>query len=110
MPEALGFFALVEVVGLAAVPLAGLAFGRLPGAGLGFAKPLGLLLLTWAVWMAASVGIAPYGTATVLAAGGLLIVAGVLAAARQRTARSIPCLRARARASRSGSLRPSRVA
>jgi hypothetical protein len=31
--EALGFFALAEVVGLAAVPLAALAFGRLPGAG-----------------------------------------------------------------------------
>ena len=54
--EALGFFALVEVVGLAAVPLAGLAFGRLPGAGLGFAKPLGLLLVTWVVWMAGSSG------------------------------------------------------
>ena len=45
MLEALGFFALAEVVGLAAAPLAGLAFGRLPGAGLGFAKPLGLLLV-----------------------------------------------------------------
>ena len=56
MLEALGFFALVEVVGLAAAPLAALAFGRLPGAGLGFAKPLGLLLLTWVVWMLASVG------------------------------------------------------
>ena len=53
--DALGFFLLVEVIGLAAVPLAGLAFGRLPGAGLGFAKPLGLLLVTWVVWMAASV-------------------------------------------------------
>ena len=48
--------------GLAAAPLAGLVFGRLPGAGLGFSKPLGLLLVTWAVWMVASVGIAPsYG-------------------------------------------------
>ena len=55
MLDALGFFALVEVIGLAAAPLAALAFGRLPGAGLGFAKPLGLLLVTWAVWMASSV-------------------------------------------------------
>ena len=65
MLDALGFFALVEVIGLAAAPLAGLAFGRLPGAGLGFAKPLGLLLVTWLVWMAASVTPIAYGTTTV---------------------------------------------
>ena len=84
MLEALGFFALVEVVGLAAVPLAGLVFGRLPGAGLGFAKPLGLLLLTWAVWMAVSLGIVSYSTATVVGAAAGLAVAGALAALRQR--------------------------
>ena len=76
MLEALGFFVLVEVIGLAAVPLAALAFGRLPGAGLGFAKPLGLLLVTWMVWMAASVTPAPYGTTTVLVVVALLAVAG----------------------------------
>ena len=85
MLEALALFALVEVVGLAAVPLAALPFGRLPGAGQGFSKPLGLLLLTWAVWMAASVTPIRYGTPTVLAAAGLLAVAGGLAAARQRS-------------------------
>jgi len=84
MLEALGFFALVEVVGLAAVPLAGLAFGRLPGAGLGFSKPLGLLLVTWAVWMAASVTPLRYGVGTAIGAIAALAVAGALAAARQR--------------------------
>jgi YYY domain-containing protein len=84
MLQALGFFALVEVVGLAAAPLAGLAFGRLPGAGLGFAKPLGLLLVTWLVWMTVSLGVAPYDTTTVLAAAAAVAVAGALAAARQR--------------------------
>ena len=78
MLEALGFFALVEVVGLAAVPLAALVFGRLPGAGLGFAKPLGLLLVTWAVWMAVSLEIMSYGTGTVVGAAGLLAVAGAV--------------------------------
>jgi YYY domain-containing protein len=82
--DALAFFVLVEVVGLAALPLAALAFGRLPGAGLGFAKPLGLLLIAWAVWMAASVTPVPYGTATILMAAALLAFAGALAAARQR--------------------------
>ena len=84
MLEALGFFVVVEVIGLAAAPLAALAFGRLPGAGLGFAKPLGLLLVTWAVWMAASVTPLPYGVGTVVGAVVVLAVAGVLAAARQR--------------------------
>ena len=85
MLDALGFFVLVEVIGLAALPLAALAFGRLPGAGLGFAKPLGLLLVTWLVWMLASVTPAPYGTTTILVVVALLAVAGGLAAARQRT-------------------------
>jgi YYY domain-containing protein len=84
MLDALGFFLLVEVIGLAAVPLAALAFGRLPGAGLGFAKPLGLLLVTWVVWMAASVTPIPYGTTTVLVVIAVLALAGGLAAARQR--------------------------
>ncbi len=83
--DALGFFLLVEVVGLAAVPLAGLAFGRLPGAGLGFAKPLGLLLVTWVVWMLASVTPVAYGTGTIIVVVALLAFAGALTAARQRT-------------------------
>src|SRR3954447_39365 len=84
MLGALGFFALVEVVGLAAAPLAALAFGRLPGAGLGFAKPLGVLLATWAVWMLVSLHIVHYSTATAVAVLIALVVAGVAAALRQR--------------------------
>jgi YYY domain-containing protein len=85
MLQALGFFALVEVVGLAAAPLAGLAFGRLPGSGLGFGKPLGVLLVTWLVWIAASLGIASYGTGLIAGAGAVVLLAGVLAALRQRS-------------------------
>ena len=59
MLDALGLFVVIEVVGLAAAPLAALVLGRLPGAGLGFSKLLGLLLVTWLIWMAASLGIAP---------------------------------------------------
>lgn len=89
MLQALGFFALVEAIGLAAAPLAALAFGRLPGAGLGFAKPAGLLLVTWLVWMAASVGLAPYGTGLVLGAAAVVAAGGGLAwwTARGRPAR-----------------------
>ena len=74
MLEALGFFALMEAAGLAAAPLAALVLGRLPGAGLGFAKVLGVLLVGWLAWMAASLGVADYGPATIL--GAYLIVAG----------------------------------
>src|SRR4051794_18858971 len=84
MLGALGFFALVEVVGLAAAPLAALAFGRLPGAGVGFAKPLGLLLVTWTVWLLASFGVLHYSSATAIGAIAALAVAGTATALRQR--------------------------
>src|ERR687893_167133 len=83
MLPALGFLALAEVVGLAAAPLAALALGRLPGAGLGFAKPLGFLLFAWAVWMLGSVGV-PYGTPLVAGVLVALVAAGVAAGLRQR--------------------------
>ena len=51
MTEALRFWALIEVIGLGAAPLAGVALARLPGAGLGLRKVLGLLLVTWLVWI-----------------------------------------------------------
>ena len=54
MLAALGLFGLVEALGLAAAPLAALLLGRLPGAGLGMGKVLGMLLVTWLVWIAAS--------------------------------------------------------
>ena len=85
MLEALGFFALVEVAGLAAMPLAALVLARLPGAGLGFAKPLGLLLIGWIAWMAASTGVASYGRGLLAGAFALVALAGVLAALRQRS-------------------------
>ena len=52
------------------------------GAGLGFAKPLGLLLVTWAVWMAASVTPRRTGRATVIGACALLAIAGAGRGAR----------------------------
>ena len=78
MTETLRFLALIEVVGLAAVPLAGAVFARLPGAGLGFAKPLGLLLAAWLAWIAWSLGVPndlplAVGSAVALAVAGLLV-------------------------------------
>src|SRR5688500_14139231 len=84
MLEALGFFALMEAAGLAAAPLAALVLGRLPGAGLGFAKVLGVLLVGWLAWMAGSLGVAGYGPLTILGAYAIVAVLGALAAWRLR--------------------------
>jgi YYY domain-containing protein len=84
MLEALGFFVLMEAAGLAAAPLAALVLGRLPGAGLGFAKVLGVLLVGWLVWMAGSTGLVDYGPATIAGAFALVAVLGALAAWRLR--------------------------
>ncbi|HYM57686.1 MAG TPA: DUF2298 domain-containing protein [Solirubrobacteraceae bacterium] len=79
MFEALRVFALIEVLGLAAMPLAAVVFSRLPGAGLGFAKPLGLLLVTWLVWMGGSLHLVPYGLASAIGACAALAVGGAAA-------------------------------
>src|SRR3954452_19926908 len=84
MLAALGLFGLVEAVGLAAAPLAGLVLGRLPGAGLGLSKVLGLLLVTWLVWMLASLDVAAYGVPLILGVLAGLALAGALAALRLR--------------------------
>src|SRR5215213_3799235 len=84
MLEALGFFALMEAAGLAAAPVAALVLGRLPGAGLGFAKVLGVLLVGWLAWMAASIGLADYGPATIAGAYLVLAALGGLAGWRLR--------------------------
>src|SRR5438045_3539539 len=84
MLAALGLFALVEAVGLAAAPLAALTLGRLPGAGLGLSKVLGMLLVTWVVWLLASLHVASYGVPLVAAVLAALALAGLAAARRLR--------------------------
>ncbi len=84
MVAALGLFALVEVVGLLAAPVAALLFGRLPGAGLGFSKILGLLLATWLIWMAASLHVAAYGVPLIIGVLVVLALAGLLSLGRLR--------------------------
>jgi YYY domain-containing protein len=75
--EALRFWALIEVIGLGAAPLAGALLARLPGAGAGFGKVLGLLLVTWLVWLGGALEIAPYGTVTVIVCIGLVWAVGL---------------------------------
>ena len=86
MTAALRFFVLIEVLGLAATPLAAVAFARLPGRGIAFAKPLGLLLATWLVWVAGSLQLVPQGLAMWIVAVLLLAGAGGLVWWRWRPA------------------------
>jgi len=82
MLAALGLFLVIEVVGLLAAPLAALVLGRLPGAGLGFSKVLGLLLITWVIWMTASLHIVGYGVPLIVGVLVLFAVVSVLVALR----------------------------
>jgi YYY domain-containing protein len=77
--EALRFWALLELIGLGAAPVAGLLLARLPGAGLGLGKVLGLLLVTWLVWLGGSARVIPYGWLSAAGWIAVLCVAGCLA-------------------------------
>src|SRR3954470_18719753 len=84
MVAALALFVVLEVVGLLAAPLTALVFGRLPGAGLGLSKVFGLLLVTWLIWITASLRIAPYSLGLIAGVLVLVAVASALAALRLR--------------------------
>jgi len=75
-----------ELLGWAVFPLAFLVFRGLRDRGYAFARLLGLLLLSWLVWIAASMRFLPFTRETIFAAFGLLIITGGLLAWRQREA------------------------
>ncbi|MFC2023500.1 DUF2298 domain-containing protein [Chloroflexota bacterium] len=64
----------MEVIGIAALPLAYRFFHRLPDRGYAFARPLGLLLTSYLLWMGASLGILRNNMGGALLS--LLLVAG----------------------------------
>jgi YYY domain-containing protein len=81
------FWALAELVGILALPAAGTLFARLPGLGLAFARPLGLLLAAYPVWLLASVHVLPYSSWSPYLGIGLLAASAPaiwLAAGRPR--------------------------
>ena len=67
------------LLGAVAFPYVWLAARSLPDLGLAFARPLGLLLVAWPVWLAARLGVAEFSRASIavvtlaLAAGAALI-------------------------------------
>ena len=76
-------WSVAELVGVLGLPAAGFLFTRLPGAGLALARPLALLVLAYPVWLLASLGLVPYGRASVLL--GVAALAALSAWALRRT-------------------------
>ena len=57
MPEIAAYWLAAALLGLLALPASFWLLGRLPGRGLLFARPLGLLLAAYVLWIGASAGI-----------------------------------------------------
>ncbi|MEK9660102.1 MAG: DUF2298 domain-containing protein, partial [Chloroflexota bacterium] len=75
----LAWLLVVELVGLAALPLAHWLTRPVPGLGPFIARPLGLLAVAGLAWWGASVGVWDFGRWSVLAGAGLLaLVSGAL--------------------------------
>ena len=78
MLDAILLWLLVVALGVAALPLAEVLFGRLPSRGLVFARPLGLLAAAFPIWLLASLHVLPYGRATAVASVLVLVLVGAL--------------------------------
>ncbi|HLE05638.1 MAG TPA: DUF2298 domain-containing protein, partial [Anaerolineales bacterium] len=71
-----------SLLGLLALPLAFRIFHSLPDRGYAFARPLGLLIASYVLWLGASLGFIPNSRGGAL--GAVLVLAGIGAALGQR--------------------------
>lgn len=62
----LTWFAAVEIIGLLAFPVCFLVFGNMSDRGYILSKVLGLLLVSWLVWLIVSMGIVTFSLSTIL--------------------------------------------
>jgi YYY domain-containing protein len=76
--DALVFWLVTLGLGLLALPLAEALLGRLPGRGLVFARPLGILAAVFPIWLLASLGVVPYGLAGAIGSVVLLVVVAAM--------------------------------
>jgi YYY domain-containing protein len=72
------FWAVVSSLGVVGVPFADLVFGRLPGFGRVFARPLALLVVAYPAWLLASTHLVPYGRTVVLVSMGAFAATGAV--------------------------------
>jgi YYY domain-containing protein len=86
--DALIFWLVLEAIGIIGLPFAAAMFSRLPGGGLSFARPLGLLVAAYPLWLLVSLHAIRYSrTAAVVAiavaaAAAVLLVRSVLGRTR----------------------------
>lgn len=79
MLDVLLWFGAIEILGLLAFPPAFLLFSRLPDRGYAFAKPLALVLVSYAFWMLGLTRLIPNSQVTILAIlSGFLVISGWL--------------------------------
>jgi YYY domain-containing protein len=75
--DTLVFWLLAVAVGLIGLPFAGLMFGRLPGGGLAFARPAGMLVVAYPLWLLVSVHAVTYGRTAAAVAAAVAAIAAV---------------------------------
>jgi len=84
MVDTIGWWAAAGLVGILAFPLTFIFLGRLPDRGYAFTKILGLLLLGYALWIGATLGILPNTRGSVLLLLAILAVISAVVASRHR--------------------------
>ena len=84
MIDTISWWATAGLIGVLAFPLTFILFGRLPDRGYAFAKVLGLLLLSYALWMGATLGVLPNVRGSVLLLLAVLALISAVVASRRR--------------------------
>jgi len=84
--DVLRWWLAAELIGLAALPYAFRFLAFLPDRGVAFAKPLGLLLVAYAVWLGAFAGVLPFTGGSVALVVAALAAGGLWLGGRDRTA------------------------
>src|SRR4030042_1673950 len=79
------WWAAVFLVGLAAFPLTFAFFRFLPDRGYAFAKPLGLVLMTYALWIGVTLSILPNNRLSLILILEGMALASIIVAARRRS-------------------------
>ena len=87
---ALGWYLVVQLFGLAALPLCLRLFRHLPDRGYGVSKPLGLLLAGWAFWLLNTLGWLHNTSGAILVAMALVAAAGLLLRLTNQPASQLP--------------------
>jgi YYY domain-containing protein len=77
---------IIEILGLITFPLAFVVFRKLSGRGYAFAQPLGLLLVSYTLWLAASLGFLQNSRAAIVFIFLLLALVSAFVVRRERAA------------------------